>query len=575
MHSLVARLVVPILAAGSLAGSEPGFLPGVKRVLVLGDSITYGGTYVVALEAYAVTRHPERRIEWLNLGLPSETVSGLSEPGHAGGQFPRPDLHERLARALEQTRPDLVIACYGMNDGIYHPLAEDRFAAFQSGQRRLQERVRAAGARLLHVTPPTFDPEPIREQTLPAGLTEYRRPFAGYNEVLDCYSEWLVAQRAQGWEVVDAHSPMNRYLAARREREPAFRLAGDGVHIDATGHWLVAREILIALGAPAALGQRENLDAMLAAHPQGAEVFRLIGQRQALLKDAWLTAVGHLRPGMATGKPLAEAETQAAGLDRQIQALAFPFPGRRSEWNGFARYDFDFEGHPALVVVPPEPLPGRPWAWRGEFFGAFPNADVELVRRGFHLAYLGVPDRFGNPAAVTAWNDFHAALTTRYRLARRVALIGLSRGGLYCYNWAAANPEKVACLYADAPVCDFKSWPGGRPKGLGRGDGSAGEWSRLLQAYGFATDAEAIASRANPVDNLRPLAEARVPLLHVYGDADPVVPWDENTGVVAARYRELGGDITLIAKPGIGHHPHGLSDPTPIVDFILKHAATP
>ena len=79
------------------------------------------------LEAYFVTRYPGRTIEFINVGLPSETVSGLSEEGHAGGQFPRPDLHERLGRVLEQIRPDLVFACYGMNDGIYLPFNEERF----------------------------------------------------------------------------------------------------------------------------------------------------------------------------------------------------------------------------------------------------------------------------------------------------------------------------------------------------------------------------------------------------------------------------------------------------------------
>jgi hypothetical protein len=28
----------------------------------------------------------------------------------------------------------------------------------------------------------------------------------------------------------------------------------------------------------------------------------------------------------------------------------------------------------------------------------------------------------------------------------------------------------------------------------------------------------------------------------------------------------------LIAKPGVGHHPHGLDDSTPIVEFITRHA---
>jgi pimeloyl-ACP methyl ester carboxylesterase len=266
--------------------------------------------------------------------------------------------------------------------------------------------------------------------------------------------------------------------------------------------------------------------------------------------------------------------TQAKGVSETIAPTpsAAPFPGAKSQWEGFDRYDFKVDGKSAIVVVPKEPLPGKPWLWRGEFFGAFANADAALVAKGFYLVYLGVPDLFGSPEAMKSWDKFYEELTEKYGFAKKAALIGLSRGGLYCYNWAIANPDKVACIYADAPVCDFKSWPGGKLKGLGKGDGSADEWQKVLRAYGFKSDAEAIAYMGNPVDHLKPLADAHIPLLHVYGEADTTVPWDENTWVIAERYRKLGGNITLIGKPGVGHHPHGLTDPTPIVDFIMKYA---
>jgi alpha-beta hydrolase superfamily lysophospholipase len=138
------------------------------------------------------------------------------------------------------------------------------------------------------------------------------------------------------------------------------------------------------------------------------------------------------------------------------------------------------------------------------------------------------------------------------------------------YNWATAHPDKVSCIYGDAPVCDFKSWPGGK----GKGPGSKRDWQLVLERYGFKTEAEALAYPGNPVDRLAPLTKAKVPLLHVYGDADEVVPWDENTGVIAERYRKLGGKITLIAKPGVKHHPHGLEDSTPIVEFIWENSAS-
>lgn len=546
-----------------LQAAEPDLsLAGVStlhRVVLLGDSITYSGEYVDFVETYLAAQFPQRQVELLNLGLPSETVSGLSEEGHAGGQFPRPDLHERLARVLDQTKPDLVLACYGMNDGIYLPFSEERFQKFKDGIIWLRDQVTKSGAKLILATPPVFD--------------ELKGGHPGYGQVLDRYSDWLISQRGAGWSVVDVHGPMSQYLLEQRRRDPNFALAGDGVHPGETGHWLMAQQILLFLGAKelAGVAQPQQFRSGIA---QGDALLKLIRQRQRLLRDAWLTDTGHKRPGLGQGLPLVEAVAKAAEINIQIDRLAAPFPGKKSTWEGLDRYDFEFHGSPAIVVTPKQALPGRPWAWRGEFFGAFPNADVALVQKGFHLVYLGVPNLFGSSKAVGAWDEFYAELTGQHGFAKKAALIGLSRGGLYCYNWAAANPEKVACIYADAPVCDFKSWPGGKLKHLGKGDGSEAEWQNLLKAYDFKSDAEAIAYARNPIDRLKPLADAQVPLLHVFGEADPVVPWEENTGVLAERYRQLGGSITLIPKPGIGHHPHGLADPTPIVDFILKHAAS-
>ena len=302
-------------------------LAGVRRVVFLGDSITYSGQYIEYLEAYLRTKDPALRCEFLDLGLPSETVSGLSEPGHAGGKFPRPDLHERLDRVLEKARPDLVVACYGMNDGIYYPFSEERFQRFQDGMRFLRERATASGAKVLHVTPPVFDPLPIKTKTLPAGLAEYRQPYEGYDEVLDRYSEWLLAQRADGWDVVDVHGPMKRFLAKERERDPNFRLAGDGVHANGTGHWLITRQILLHWGVPPLdVTEAENGEKILAGHEHGLEVLKLIQRKERLLKDAWLTATGHERPGMKRGLPLEEADKQAAELEAESRKRLTPTP---------------------------------------------------------------------------------------------------------------------------------------------------------------------------------------------------------------------------------------------------------
>jgi pimeloyl-ACP methyl ester carboxylesterase len=176
---------------------------------------------------------------------------------------------------------------------------------------------------------------------------------------------------------------------------------------------------------------------------------------------------------------------------------------------------------------------------------------------------------YGAPAAVKHMDAFYDVLTGKYGLSKKTVLEGFSRGGLFAFNWAAAHPDRVACIYVDAPVCDIKSWPGGK----GKSSGSAGDWKNCLKVYGL-TEAEAMAYKHNPIDNLEPLARAGIPILSVIGAADRTVPVAENTAIVEQRYKALGGAIKVISKPGCDHHPHSLKDPTPIVEFVLEHTKT-
>ena len=239
---------------------------------------------------------------------------------------------------------------------------------------------------------------------------------------------------------------------------------------------------------------------------------------------------------------------------------------KRSTWHEFEKLDFVVDGRSCLLVVPKTAAPGRPWIWRTEFFGHEPQADLALLARGFHVTYMDVQNMYGAPAALDHMDRFYEHLVREYKLSPKTVLEGFSRGGLFSLNWGARNPGKTACIYNDAPVCDFKSWPGG----FGKAKGSPDDWKRCLAVYKL-TEQEAKEYRLNPVDNLAPLARAKVPLLHVCGAADEVVPIEENTRLVESRYRELGGPITVIAKPGVGHHPHSLQNPFPIVAFVLEH----
>ena len=301
---LVSALLLPRLI---LSATSSNGLPNPGRIVFLGDSITHSGEYVTYLEAYLLMHFPEKRYDIIDVGLPSETVSGLSEPGHAGGAFPRPNVHERLDRVLQKLKPNLVIACYGMNDGIYYPFGIDRFAAFTNGIVRLRQKVLATGADVIHLTPPVFDAVPLKAKALPAGLKEYRQPYEGYDDVLARYSNWLLSERANGWQVIDIHGPMKQELETQRKQVPSFAFAADGVHANAAGHLIMTHQILRAWNVDGPFDVDKN-----------HELLVLIRKRQKLLTDAWLTEIGHSRPGMTKGLPIAAALEQEKTLNQQI-----------------------------------------------------------------------------------------------------------------------------------------------------------------------------------------------------------------------------------------------------------------
>ncbi|MEP6949413.1 MAG: sialate O-acetylesterase [Ginsengibacter sp.] len=307
----IALLIICIYLQ-SLPSFAQSIAPNIKRILFLGNSITWAGNYVNDIEAYVKVQYPGRQLEFINVGLPSETVSGLSEPGHAGGRFPRPDLHERLARVLEQTKPDLVFACYGMNDGISMPFDKDRFQKFKEGINWLHDEVVKTGATLIHLTPTDYD--------------EVKGNSKGYSAVLDHYADWILSMRSSSkWEVIDIHYPMKKYLEAHRKVDlkfglDGFELAPDGVHPGETGHWIIARQILLYLGFKE-VAKSPGIIESLQHVPNAERLVKLVTERQGMMRDAWLMATKHKRPGLPVGLPLSEAQKMSDELIHEISAV--------------------------------------------------------------------------------------------------------------------------------------------------------------------------------------------------------------------------------------------------------------
>ena len=305
----IATLIFLLMFLRPVCVAEDAFPLKAKRILFLGDSITAAGEFVNMIEMQLRLQSVDPMPELVNAGLPSEGCTGLSEPDHP---FPRPDVHERLDRALAAVKPDVVVACYGMNDGIYYPFSQERFQKYQDGINRLIDKVHASGAKLILMTPPPFDPLELKAQgkLLPEASNKFAwfAVYEGYDQVIQKYAKWILEQKDRVEMVIDLHTPITAFWVQQRKQDPAFTVAPDGVHCNSRGHQTIAEVTLKAWGVESWM-------------PISDQMTQLVNQKGAVLHNAWLSHIGHKRPGMAAGLSLEEANANAAEIDKQLQLL--------------------------------------------------------------------------------------------------------------------------------------------------------------------------------------------------------------------------------------------------------------
>lgn len=286
-----------------------------KRILFLGDSITAEGTFIAYLEACLLRRFPDQRFTLINLGVPSETASGLTEEDHP---FPRPCVHERIERALMACQPDWVVLGYGMNDGIYSPFSEERFRAYQNGLLEAIRLVCSSGAKAIVMTSPPFDSSVIRPANLLADgydvkAYSYLTPFEHYNDVLRSYARWLLSLDGTAAEVVNIYDPLLQAREQARLNDPDYR-SGDGIHPLADGHWLIAEMLFRHL-----FQMNCEVRPLFVDQPESSPFFQLVLQRQTVLSAAWKEHIGHSNPNKALALPLEEALRESEQLAKQIK----------------------------------------------------------------------------------------------------------------------------------------------------------------------------------------------------------------------------------------------------------------
>ena len=241
----------------------------------------------------------------------------------------------------------------------------------------------------------------------------------------------------------------------------------------------------------------------------------------------------------------------------------------RSEWNGYERLDFTFEGRNAIVVLPKTRDPKNRWMFKTEYFGAFPSFELEMLSRGWGLAHLQNITRWCLPEDTDVKPRFCELLQQEFGFSPKCLPVGMSCGGMQAVYFAAKYPQYVAALYLDAPVLNLLSCPCGI--GLGSENPSRERmYQEFVQKTG-RTITDLINDRNQPFDHIGELIEHKIPAFLVCGDVDKVVPYPENGVHLAKAYRKSDVAFEEILKRGCDHHPHGLEDLTPLVAFAEKY----
>src|SRR5262249_31283993 len=326
---------------------------------------------------------------------------------------------------------------------------------------------------------------------------------------------------------------------------------------------LISRESLMKLGE---LAQRDvpllhicgSRDPLLGNHtPPVASIYQQLGGRiSVMIKDG----AGHhphsLRDPTLIADFIVRSLEQASGASPAFAGKKFTkssfygvenhyrdFPKEgvymtcRGPWfsDSYDRYEFKPESITGTVAViaPMRAAPGKPWVFRADFVTRDAVVDLALLHKGFHIV-TGPGPTNTNGTMLQDWNAVYKYLIDQGCSAKPV-MEGAGQAAGEAYAWAIANPDKVSCIYGENPVLRTNM------------------------------------SKTQPVDNLAPLANAGVHLLHVCGSLDPWLK--SQTQGVEKRYQELGRPITIIIKEGEGHYPLAPKELQPVVDFIIERVA--
>lgn len=238
---------------------------------------------------------------------------------------------------------------------------------------------------------------------------------------------------------------------------------------------------------------------------------------------------------------------------------------KKSTWNGFECIELKFEERDAILVFPKENKCDK-WLLKTLYWGEFPSFEIDMLNRGWHLAFIKNDSRWGLDEDLHRSARFVDFISKEFGLYSKCVPVGMSCGGLMAVKFGALHPECVSCMFIDAPVLNLLS----APIGVGLSQAPQDDYEECLQDLNM-TLSELINYREHPIDKVPLMVENNVPVIMVYGDADIIVPYTENGVYLEKLYNEAGATLETVCVEGRGHHPHCLEDNTLIIDFVLNH----